>query len=605
MQNEALNKNSNDIITFQLINPNVSNITNDANTQIISCYDYHSGKTIQITKDSIKIYNKKATKLLISLKLMLPIEKIKMISLERNIEYALVYLETKTMNKSILVLNLRKGMVISILQDDYRKFLGMFFLSIGNRYDNNQQFLFCIIFEDRITVKMIIKETENIVDVKSVKYGNSIRIDEYIYNKTFKVLCCIRSDNSFDFYHLESEFYFSKAFNWNTIKRRNKHWSHERLEGMQLYLQVIYHKLYWIVFDVEQKLILLFRMKDINNFSSPIELRVSNSIKSGTLAFSDQLIIVFDYLTWEMMVIDITSHYDNKIISTFTYSNPCGFSIEQLVFKGGSVVLYQSDLYNLTFNLSAYYNSFPYRLKQEALLSFLKRKNSKQLIYDSLNEMIKRKFKIMGIFAVLNAIVDEIWKGTYEKIDINKQIKPTELIIPVEYHLKRRNMKMKLFDAYCLFKSLERNSYIDKDILRFILIFNLLLKSYGIKLSSDFIQMMLTLIKSISIDSIINIFELTPLFDNEDVAVYLLQLSSDKTKSELKPILRQIAFDIFKRLKRNENGFMFLLSEGKFKEAFSYYSKNSIKLSIEQLKVIVTPTLVKHNKKLMLQYITQ
>lgn len=141
--------------------------------------------------------------------------------------------------------------------------------------------------------------------------------------------------------------------------------------------------------------------------------------------------------------------------------------------------------------------------------------------------------------------------------------------------------------------------------MRFILIFNLLLNSYSIKQPPHFAVIMLSLIQRIPIVTIIGFFEFNTFFDHQDVAVYLLKKSCEQSKGGLKAILRQIAFDILKRLKKYEYIVIHLLSTGFFREAILYYSYYLINIPIKVLTGNFLKKIDEHKRKIILQYISK
>ena len=90
-------------------------------------YDETSKKLVQIGATSIKIFNKNATSLKKDINLQLNKEKIYKVAVDKKIQYMLIFLE-KNGEPVLLLVNIQLEVVIDIIQGEYNKLMGMFFI---------------------------------------------------------------------------------------------------------------------------------------------------------------------------------------------------------------------------------------------------------------------------------------------------------------------------------------------------------------------------------------------------------------------------------------------------------------------------------------------
>lgn len=452
--NIDIKENNNEIIKIQKIN--LIQFTKVGEISEIECifFDKFSKRLIQILKYNVKIFNRTGTSLKKDITISLPSSCIHMVCVDKETNYMLVLVEVRDKTKMIPGINLNTQCVIDMLKGDFNYLMGMFFVTKNN---------FCLIFSHKIVYFKIDLFTDEVKELLTIKISDSnLLIQNFDYCRQFQILCIYKTDKTFDIYNLSKEaFYktpakkfdfdytpkgvdyemgsfdgglFSSFFNNSSkIKKAQDkiNYNIKTLSVMysksQFFLACIYTKLYFIYLCYEDGLIHFVEIENIVSFPSndnSFTIEYKNHNRNSTLQFVDNLIFVHNFTKKEIMLIDIMLTTDKKIICTC--KNVITF--EERPFINGGIIEEKKNkiLYYVNFDNISYLNQFPSKRKHSALINLTRRKNSKELILQTIKGMLcnqNNKYKINNIAWLFEEIAKEI-KLVYElTIEIAKKQK--------------------------------------------------------------------------------------------------------------------------------------------------------------------------------------
>lgn len=308
-------------------------------------YDEVSKKLVQISDGGIKIFNKSATNLKKDIRLQLNKESIYKIAVDKKLNYMLIFIE-KNEERSLLIVNIQKEIVIQMLRGDLNNLLGMFFmfntqtLSINER----QNTYFTLVYKDRIHYFTIIKsDNDSFLDtvdlIDEVKYV--VEIKKYIYNAKYMILCIQKEKDEeyFDFYNLNNVKYFSQSFVFfkdsgkekpsgffsflfGSKKKLNEEEENpnepiiakkENYSQNHFFLEAIYKKLYFVYLNYEEGFIQFYHIKTLQEIKKIYEIQFENKNET-TLQFLDNLILIHNIDKMETTVLDLKSQSEDKVL---------------------------------------------------------------------------------------------------------------------------------------------------------------------------------------------------------------------------------------------------------------------------------------------------
>lgn len=430
--------------------------------------------------------------------------------------------------------------------------------------------------------------------------------------------CVIRSDSSIDFYNYVNEAFYDKSSHLSYRKLKieqkeknsntNNYIHNMANQSVQLFLQVLHKELFFIVFGVDNSIISLYQTKRLNDLIKVMDINLpANLIKAGLL-FVDDLILVVNMNNWEIIVIDINSlKKDNKIVTKFTYNNILSLDLKQIEIIKGSLLKYGQLFYSVSINYKAFYESVATKSKHKGIMILFEKKGTKEFIYKYVKDMIQNKQKGKYIVEIIHSLVMQISKSIKPPQELLLNNKDNEysavnVVTPLSFFLKRHKRLMKQIDLFYLFQSLQDCIGLEYDIVRYYKIFCSYSRSKGIKLQPNFTNLLLTIIKRIPFEMCTSLFKYFP--ENEELALFLLDMSTKIDNESLKKLSKQRAYDILLRLNNKEQLFELLLNEECFQEAMLLYIKYQFKISSGTIKNAIAIQ-IKSNRKMMLQFIQQ
>lgn len=596
-------ENNNEIIKMQKINLIQYTKREEINESDCIFYDKFSKRLIQILKDNIKIFNRTGRTLKKDFTISLPSSSIHMVCVDKNTNYMLILVEINDKTKMILGINLNSQCVIHMLKGDFNYLLGMFFITTNN---------FCLIFSHKIVYFQIDSYTDEIKELLTIKFSNSnLLIQNFDYCRQYQILCIYKTDKIFDLYNLSKEtFYknpakkfdfdytpkgveyemasfdgglFSSFFNNSSKIKKAQDKINYNLTTLsvmysksQFFLACLYTKLYFIYLCYEDRLIHFVEIENFDSFPSnnkSFTIEYKNHNRNSTLQFVDNLIFVHNFTKKEIMLIDIMSVTDNKIICTC--KNVITF--EQRPFINGGIIEEKKNkiLYYINFDNKSYLDYHHQKQKHFALINLTRRKNSKDLVLQMIKEMLcnqNNKYKINNVAWVLEEIAKEI-KNVYdittetaknEKDTLSQKIIPAilELLSPFDLIIQSKKAAITQQDILIfVFKEIyeselsNNEDFCIKIIIYMIFFYNFII-SRCLEIIPNFNSILLNFIKKIKEkNKLIRIFNMIQDFPlSSDLGVFLLNY--------------EVNNDYFVQL-----GMNMLYYEGKYYDIFKYIIK--------------------------------
>ena len=460
------------------VDKNKESSDDDKDNDTILYYDKYSKKLFDVDENGIRIYNRKAKNLKENLLINIPKESLVSIAIDKELKYILCLL-IKNLNqksdqksdkidikKQLILINIAKKKLFDKIDDDFRYLLGIFFIGkilnlknfdINNTVNNVNDF--CNVFCDRVIFYGIEKKSnggEYIKKLSTINISGNLLITNFSFDYKHKILCLVYSDMSISFLILTNRKNYKNLIKVKldyvkTVKEnstfmgmfRNVGDEHKKMikdifdnldiyTQTQFYLETIYNELYLICLCYEDNKIYLHKLENLNNLENYKKIDYDKHSHFSALQVIDNLIIMHNFLTKIIVVIDIKSKI--PIISSFYFDFPYENNLhingeileERIVFsKKNLISINGGNLYNIKFNEKVY---------DEMAEKDLKEKNEKKKeLNDQKNRMMQKKKREMNIYDILMNILHR--KGTNNlilnilyKLILNNEANPLHII---------------------------------------------------------------------------------------------------------------------------------------------------------------------------------
>ena len=644
-------EDSNSIIDFTCIKPpQFSYDKNSKNNNKIFClFDKYSKSFIEIYSNSIKIYNKLGTNLKKNIILSLENNIIKNITIDKKFNFLLIYFET-TSNEfliNLIEINSISNLNVESLSGNFNFLFDFFFI---NKFDNKQNNKatnlqdFCLVFLNKIVIYSIISNNCKTKEIFTYKLPPYLAYKDFMYNPEFRILCCLRIDNTFDFFNLSFNKYYKNVFNksisfikpikikagffesnknindFDLSRIKNNFFSRDKYTQNQFLLENIYNNLYLIYLNYNENLLQIGQVINLNDIQKNYEFIYKYHNNLTFLQTIDNLILLHNIILSSIAIIDIKSK--TMLLNISTNKN---FPYHENIFSNGCILELKgfnnnNVFYNVIFNLSKYEKyslnclkkydkKDKHHIKKNFIyLNILHRKKSKDFILNTLHNLILNKKNSKLIIFIFNEIVNIIEENN-KKLNFVENIDayPFELIKPINYYIKNKKYMINQKDIYIsLFKLFEKDNLNDDIIINIIFFsynFHLILKSKNIDIESIFNNIIFEYIKKIK-----NIYKIEILLqnitipDNFEIAKYFLTLTNNKYNKYL--IIEQTAIQMLLNLKSYKEIFIYLLDKEDYIRLFSYLDMNN--LNIEQsilFDILNTNKKIFNNKEIIVKLI--
>ena len=401
-------------------------------------YDRYSKKIFDVDENGIRVNNRKAKNLKENILINIPKESLVSITIDKELKYLLCLLfsnknkkEDKSENElNLILINIGKKKLLDKIDDDFKFILGMFFigkilnlknLDINNNVNNLNDF--CTVLCDRINFYSIERKgngDEYIKKLYTINISGNLLITNFSFDYKHKILCIVKSDLSISFLILTSRKSYKNLINvklpyinivkvhssfmgmFRRVGEEQKRMIKDNFDNLdiytqtQFYLETIYNELYLICLCFEDNKIYLHKLENLNTLENTTKIDYNNHSHFSALQVIDNLIIVHNYITKIIVVIDIKSKI--PIISTFYFDFPYQNNLhingeileERKVFSKNKLInVYGGNLYNIKFNEKVY---------EEIAEKELKEKREKKILLKSKKKiMMQKKVREMNI----------------------------------------------------------------------------------------------------------------------------------------------------------------------------------------------------------------
>ena len=391
----------------------VDNESKQEDLESIYYYDRYSRKIFDVNTDGIKIYNRKAKNLKSNILVSLPKDSLIAIAADKQLKYLICLLSNKPQDKdiyitNIILINTFEKKVFDKINDNFSFMLGMFFIGKINNLiyfdiNNNQNELydFCVVHCDKVVFYGIEKKSnggEYCKKLSTICMKDNFLIKDFCYDYKHKILCIIKTDLSLSFLILTNRKNYKNTISpkigyvkvlkekktlmgmFRRIGDEQKRGVKEHFDNLdkftetQFFLETIYNSLYLICLCYEDSKIYIHKLENLNSIGNNICIDYPQHTRFSSLQVIDNLIIVHNYLTKIIIVIDIKSK--NPILGTFHVNFPYQNNLhingelleEKKVFnKKKLVTVNGGTLYNLIFNGNVYDELTDADIKQRKL----------------------------------------------------------------------------------------------------------------------------------------------------------------------------------------------------------------------------------------------
>ena len=615
-------EDSNSIIDFKCIKPSqFSNGNNNKRNNDIFClFDKYSKSFIEISKNSIKIYNKLGTNLKKNIILSLENNKIKKLTIDKKFNYILIHFETPSneLLVNLIEINSFPNLNIESLSGDFNLLLDLFFINnIDNNKEKNLQD-FCLVFLNKITLYSINSTISKTKEIYTYKLPLYLAYKDFMYNPEFRILCCLKIDNTFDFFNLSLNKYYKNVVNksvsfvkqikiktgffesnkniskFELSRIRDNFFSRDKYTQNQFLIENIYNKLFLIYLSYEENLLHIAQVNNLNDIQKLYEFIYKNHNNLTFLQAIDNLILLHNIILSSIAIIDINSK--TMLLNISTNKN---FPYLENVFSNGSVLelkkVNNNIFYNVIFNISKYEKyslnclkkydkKDKHHIKKTFIyLNILHRKKSKDFILNTLHNLILNKKNSKLIIFIFKEIVNIIIENNNNTLNYVEKIESYsfELIKPLNYYIKNKKYMINQKDIYIiLFKLFEKDNLNDDiiiNIIFFSLNFHLILKSKSIDIESIFNNIIFEYIKKIkNIHKIELLLQNITIPDNLDLAKYFLTLTNNKNNKYI--LIEQIGIQMLLNLKNYKDVVIYLLEKEDYPRLLFYLEKNFLNI---------------------------
>ena len=668
-------------------------------------YDKYSRKILDVNETGIKIYNRKAKNLKANILINIPKESLLLIITDKSLKYLICLLINEQENKKfvktkLILINTKDKKFFDKIEENFLYLLGMFFIgkinNLINLDSNNQNELndFCLIHCDKVVFYGI--ETKNNKEeyckkISTINTVGSILIKDFSYDYKHKILCLVKTDLSISFLILTNRKNYKNLITpkfayIKTLKEKislmgmfrkvsddqkrsiKAHFDNlDRYTETQFYLETIYNSLYLICLCYEDNKIYIHKLENLNAMGTILNIDYSNHAHFSALQVIDNLIIVHNYLTKLIVVIDIKSK--STILRTFKVNFPYQNNLhingeileERKIFnKKRMITVYGGTLYNMNFNGQIYDQltdaDFQKRKKKKKDELKLKEKNNKKdeemNRYDVLTNLLHRKGTNNLILSILYRLIlkgeenpvyliqffkelidlDNKAKEKVEIISDKKLVKkelsdshnpyevphPFNIVLAKKNYIKQIDILMNLFAKFENEYSEKGNSdnkikenkinCDDKFFLRIIFYmceFCNLIIMQQMELKPIFHSIILKYIKNLKQkEKIIPLIIYKNIPYSPELGKYLFELSMNKNDIHCNEY-ENLGLKVLRKIKVHDIIIDYLLKSGKIAKAMNYMSEIFNQLSEQEINDIFEKNrdIIEKNKELLLNYI--
>ena len=685
-----------------------SNDSNNKDDEPILYYDRYSKNIFDLDQNGIRVYNRKAKNLKVNFLITLPKESLLALAIDKELKYILSLLissrtkkaDANDFKKKLLLINTNKRQVIDKVDDNFTFLLGVFFigkilnlknLDINNNVNN--EFDFCTVFCDKVVFYGIEKkgnDEEYIKKISTINPPNNLLIVNFLFDYKHKILCLVKSDLSISFLILtnrknyktiiEQRLPYVNALKGKSTfmgmfrkvndeqKRRVKD-TYDNLDfytETQFYLETIYNELFLICLCYESNTIYLHKLENLNNLEIFKKIEYKDHSHFSGLQVIDNLIILHNFLTRIIVVIDIKSKI--PIIRSFFFDFPYQNNLhingeileERKVFPKNKLInINGGTLYNIKFNEKVYDELEEKDLREKRL----KKKNNAHLkkskmmldkkpemnIYDILKNILNRKGTNSLILTILYKVIlnndanpihiinffkdiISLENTAKEKIEVisdkklaKKEIsesnqpyevpKPFNVVKAKKVYIQQIDILRNLFDKFGNSSNNSKDSgkisdnNIDDDliirVIFYMIQFSNEIKNRKIELKPGFYTILIKYIKMLNEKERVYpflVFETIP--ENAEIGKFLIELSLDNNIKN-KQIFADFGFKILAKTKSHLLIVDCLLKIGDIPRAMNYLRQKYSKFKSNEIKVIFknNKNIIEKNKDLFLKYI--
>lgn len=682
-------------------NKNIDNEKN--NTESLFYYDKYSKKIFDVNENGIKIYNRKAKNLKANILINLPKESLLSIITDKSLKYLVCLLINKQgediYKTKLILINTLERKFFDKIEDNFYYILGMFFIGKINNFinfdnNNNPNELndFCVVHCDKIVFYGI--ETKNNGEehckkLSTINTTGSILIKDFSYDYKHKILCIVKTDLSISFLILTNRKNYKNMITpkigyIKTLKEKvslmgmfrkvsddqkrgiKAHFDNlDKYTETQFYLETIYNYLYLICLCYEDNKIYIHKLENLNTIGTIFNIDYTQHAHCSALQVIDNLIIVHNFLTKLIVVIDIKSK--SPILKIFKVNFPYQNNLhingeileERKIFNKKKIIsVYGGTLYNLNFNGKVYDqltdNDFQKRknkkkelkeknIKKEkeinrydVLVNLLHRKGTNNLIINILYRLILKgeenpKYIIDFFKELIN--LDNQTKEKVEIISDKKLAKkelsdsnipyevprPFNIILAKKNYIKQIDILINLFEKYSIEyegkikdkedkkdeNGIEFNDELFLRIIFYMTEFYNQINIQKMELKPCFHSIILKFIKYLNRkDKIIPFIIHKNIPNNPELGQYLLELSLNKYDIYYKEY-ENLGLKMLGKLKKYEIILDYLFTKGDIVRALNYMSDIFNQLNEKQVNNIFekNKNVIENNKELFLNYL--
>ncbi len=682
-------------------NKNIDNEKN--NIESLFYYDKYSKKIFDVNENGIKIYNRKAKNLKANILINLPKESLLSIITDKSLKYLVCLLINKQgediYKTKLILINTLERKFFDKIEDNFYYILGMFFIGKINNFinfdnNNNPNELndFCVVHCDKIVFYGI--ETKNNGEehckkLSTINTTGSILIKDFSYDYKHKILCIVKTDLSISFLILTNRKNYKNMITpkigyIKTLKEKvslmgmfrkvsedqkrgiKSHFDNlDKYTETQFYLETIYNYLYLICLCYEDNKIYIHKLENLNTIGTIFNIDYTQHAHCSALQVIDNLIIVHNFLTKLIVVIDIKSK--SPILKIFKVNFPYQNNLhingeileERKIFNKKRIIsVYGGTLYNLNFNGKVYDqltdNDFQKRknkkkelkeknIKKEkeinrydVLVNLLHRKGTNNLIINILYRLILKgeenpKYIIDFFKELIN--LDNQTKEKVEIISDKKLAKkelsdsnipyevprPFNIILAKKNYIKQIDILINLFEKYSIEyegkikdkedkkdeNGIEFNDELFLRIIFYMTEFYNQINIQKMQLKPCFHSIILKFIKYLNRkDKIISFIIHKNIPNNPELGQYLLELSLNKYDIYYKEY-ENLGLKMLGKLKKYEIILDYLFTKGDIVRALNYMSDIFNQLNEKQVNNIFekNKNVIENNKELFLNYL--